>query len=207
MHQRKPYVKRIKDGGAVPADDAPALSRIAAEMSAEAAPAANAAPERAVEPQASHREGQFTKWRQQGLSGAQAAFLSKNPHMADHPSLLATAAMAAKEGCQLHDIEPDTEEYFEVLKAKFDDLLKPAPRYFEPEGGFESAPRERSTIVSAPVERHVPSSNYRDRGQIRLTDAQRDAARIAGISESLYEQQLQRLNAAKEEGHYHGGQP
>lgn len=209
MRQRAPY-KRKADGGAVPADDAPVgalrpdgthspeLSRIAAEMSAEAgqAPAPAA-------PAASHREGQFTKWREQGLSGAQAMFLSKNPHMADHPAMLATAAQAAKEACQENDIEPDTHEYFEVLRQTFDEFLKPAPKYFQPEG-FESAPRERSAMVSAPVERTVPTGNYNDRGQIRLTPEQREAAAIAGVSESLYAEQLLRLREAKEAGHYQG---
>lgn len=198
MHQRKPYVKRFKDGGAVP--PASTQSQIAAEMATETAPAANAAPERV---EASHREGQLTKWRQQGLSGAQAMFLSRNAYMADHPAMLATAAQAAKEAAQLHDIEPDTQEYFEVLKATFDDLLKPAPRYFQPEE-FASAPRERSSMVSAPVERTVPTGNYNDRGQVRLTREQREAAAIAGCDEATYAQHLGRLNYEKENGNYQG---
>jgi len=135
MRQRTPY-KRKADGPsspeATPGTAAPALSRIAAEIAAEPAPA----PERAVEalsgkPQLNRRDEQLREWRQQGLSGTQAKFFASHSYMMDHPNILAAAADAAKEGCRETDIEPDSPEYFEVLRMSYDEFSKPTTKYFE----------------------------------------------------------------------------
>ncbi len=65
---------------------------------------------------------------------------------------------------------------------------------------------DRSAIVSAPVSRQVPSGygGYRPSGQVRLTPDQREAAKIAGIDERTYAEQLERLLIAKSNGDYLG---
>jgi hypothetical protein len=70
----------------------------------------------------------------------------------------------------------------------------------------EPAPRSRS-MVSAPVSRDgVPSSSGEKPGQVRLTAMQKEAAKIAGITEKEYAEQVLRLRGEKLNGNY-GGQP
>lgn len=68
----------------------------------------------------------------------------------------------------------------------------------------------RRAVVSAPPSREVPSSDgvYRHDhpGRITLTAAQKESARISGISEAEYAQQLIRLRQEKDAGNYGGGQ-
>lgn len=65
----------------------------------------------------------------------------------------------------------------------------------------------RRSIVSAPVTREAPSSGgARSVSQVRLTAAQRESAKLAGITEAEYAKQLLKLNEAKANGSY-GGQP
>ena len=52
-------------------------------------------------------------------------------------------------------------------------------------------PRQRTNIVSAPVSREVPTaSGSRDGGKINLSVQQKEAAKIAGVSEVEYAKQL-----------------
>ncbi len=61
--------------------------------------------------------------------------------------------------------------------------------------------RLNGSYVSAPVSREIPSNGARRyAGSLTLTPAQREAARMAGVSEKVYAEQLQRLMLAKEEG-------
>ena len=63
--------------------------------------------------------------------------------------------------------------------------------------------QQRTSIVSAPVSREVPSSGgFRQAGKITLTAEQRESARISGISEAEYARQLSRLNDMKATGEY-----
>jgi hypothetical protein len=71
------------------------------------------------------------------------------------------------------------------------------------------APPRQPIRVSAPPSRETPTaSGYRgDNGQrITLNAAQKEAARISGVSEMEYAQNLLRLNEEKKNGSY-GGQP
>lgn len=65
---------------------------------------------------------------------------------------------------------------------------------------------EPQHFVSAPVSREPPSSYYGGHrsGQIRLTPDQREAARIAGITEVEYARELERFLIAKANGDYTG---
>lgn len=63
--------------------------------------------------------------------------------------------------------------------------------------------QQRSSIMSAPVSRDVPTSTPQQRnGQIRLTAAQREAAKLAGVTEKTYAEQLQKLNEMRSNGSY-----
>jgi hypothetical protein len=58
--------------------------------------------------------------------------------------------------------------------------------------------------VSAPVSREAPSTPNNDRSssQVKLTPAQREYAKIAGVSEKVYAEQLQKINKMKANGSY-----
>jgi hypothetical protein len=65
-------------------------------------------------------------------------------------------------------------------------------------------PQQRTSIVSAPVSREAPSTPNNDRSssQVKLTPAQREYAKIAGVSEKVYAEQLQKINKMKANGSY-----
>lgn len=70
----------------------------------------------------------------------------------------------------------------------------------------DDEPQTRGRIVSAPVTREVPTGNSGERaGRVTLTVAQKDAAKISGISEKDYAEQLLKLKEHKSNGMY-GGQ-
>ena len=79
-----------------------------------------------------------------------------------------------------------------------------------PSANVEPAQSSKRSMVSAPVSRESPSwSGGQSTGRnsrITLSPAQKEAARIAGISEVEYARNLLRLQQAKANGHY-GGQP
>lgn len=68
-------------------------------------------------------------------------------------------------------------------------------------------PKTKTAPVSAPVSRDAPGGSNRviQNGQIRLTAAQVEAAKIAGLTPKEYAQQLQKLMDAKAEGRYTNG--
>lgn len=73
----------------------------------------------------------------------------------------------------------------------------------EPEGGDNEPESRRAPIVSAPVSREPPSTTTSNRGGvIRLTAAQREMAKVAGVTETEYAKQLQKLNSMKDQGMY-----
>lgn len=67
---------------------------------------------------------------------------------------------------------------------------------------------ERRPIVSAPVSRQAPSNSGTPRraGDVRLTASQKEAAKMAGITEVEYAKQLVKMSQEKANGNY-GGQP
>jgi hypothetical protein len=71
----------------------------------------------------------------------------------------------------------------------------------------EPQQRNMSSVVSAPPSREVPFSTPGERpGRVNLSVAQKEAAKIAGISEKDYAEQLLKLRAEKMNGNYPGGQ-
>ena len=93
-----------------------------------------------------------------------------------------------------HDF--DSDEYLESMEIKLGIRgvaeEPPAP------------PIQRNSIVSAPVSREAPSTPNNDRtsSSVKLSAAQREAARIAGISEKVYAENLSKINKMKANGTY-----
>lgn len=100
-----------------------------------------------------------------------------------------------------------TEDYYESLEQHLGLRDKPRRNAAEDEE-VEDVQPARKSVVSAPVSREAPSSSGErgGSGQVRLTLAQRDAAKTAGITETEYAKQLGVLKQAKANGSY-GGQP
>jgi hypothetical protein len=99
-------------------------------------------------------------------------------------------------------LEPFSRQYF----AEADRRLghnKPSPADDDVE--HEISNGNARMIFSAPVSKRVPSSDgtYSDH-RITLSREQKEAAKIAGISEASYAQQLLELNRRKAQGDYSG---
>ena len=100
--------------------------------------------------------------------------------------------------------EPYSQDYFESLEQHLG--LRQKEQIMNKEE-TDDEPQTRGRIVSAPVTREVPTSQGQDRtGRITLSVAQKDAAKIAGITEKEYAEQLIKLREHKTNGMY-GGQP
>jgi hypothetical protein len=67
--------------------------------------------------------------------------------------------------------------------------------------------QQRTNIVSAPVSREVPSggTGTRSNGKVTLTAAEREFAKISGITEAEYARQKQKLQEMKANGSYSDG--
>jgi hypothetical protein len=83
-------------------------------------------------------------------------------------------------------------------------VVQETPRFFQPPPVRMPAPRSTAAMVSAPVSRSIPSAD-RDRlpsnpASVRLTPAQREAAKIAGVSELDYARGLVAVEQEKREG-------
>jgi hypothetical protein len=149
------------------------------------------------------REGKLTAWRTQGMSAEDERALTERPEMIDYPRLTAVAAHeAAQQG-----YARGTDGHRQATRQIFDEHLarlqaqdtarataQPTPEFFRPLPPPPPPERERSSIVSAPVSREVPSANgARSTRQIRLTVDEREAAALAGVTEVEYAKQKQRL--------------
>lgn len=60
-------------------------------------------------------------------------------------------------------------------------------------------------IVSAPVSREIPTGGGQRPGSIQLSPDQRQAAKIAGVTEKVYAENLKKLNEMKANGQYQAG--
>lgn len=94
-------------------------------------------------------------------------------------------------------LEPFSDAYYESMEIHLG--MRKAPKA-EAE---EEEEEPRSAMVSAPVSREVPQNNgSRSSGTIRLTAAQREAAKMAGITETEYAKQLVKFQQEKDNGNY-----
>jgi hypothetical protein len=78
---------------------------------------------------------------------------------------------------------------------------RPEPRRPPP----SHPPSPPPSIVSAPVSRATPTMSGSRYGRVTLSPEQREAARIAGITEAEYARWLPELERAKAEGRYNTG--
>lgn len=135
------------------------------------------------------------------------------PYMAkkwlkEHPEFVVDQRRNAKISALHYDLieeglEPYSREYFETVEERLG-LREPRPAPVE-EHMEEEPPARR--ITSAPPSREaVSSSGKRVETSITLSQAQKEAAKIAGISEKEYATQLLKLRQEKANGNYGGGQ-
>jgi hypothetical protein len=148
------------------------------------------------------------------------AWLEQTPGAKDHiPALGAFHHAALNAG--LADASP---QYFDFMESQLAGLSQPAeaamhvaeemqqqaapvmqptPKFFAPPPA-RSGPNP-SAIVSAPVSREIPTSSgerLRPRGQIKLTPAEVEAARISGITPEEYAKQKIRKAQMVASGEY-----
>lgn len=99
-----------------------------------------------------------------------------------------------------HDF--DSEGYLESMETKLG--MREAQTDDEPVVTQQRQPQQRTSIVSAPVSREAPSTANisRNNGEIKLSLAQREAAKIAGVTEKVYAEQLSKISKMKANGTY-----
>jgi len=162
-------------------------------------------------PQQPTRAEKLNKLRQEGLSEAAVSFLGSNHEIMDYPHLADQAARIARDEGYL----PDTESFFQAVKSNFRAITTPPPpassvaleaaeKY---SGGGASMPslhdeasldrnkfNRAAAMVSAPVSREVPSSSREDRvsSRVTLSLAEKEHARLAGVTETAYAQAKRR---------------
>ncbi len=129
-----------------------------------------------------------------------------------HPEYLSDQRKNAKIQAAHWDVVDEgipeyTDEYYEVLEEKLGLRQPPrrAAQVEEDDMDDEPVAPLRRSAVSAPPSREPPTQGLRST-QIKLTPAQKEAARIAGVEEKEYAKQLMRLRDEKANGNY-GGQP
>ncbi len=99
--------------------------------------------------------------------------------------------------------EEYTQPYLDYIEVGLG--LREPPMVNNVEEDDESPQRIRS-MVSAPVSREAPANSQGERpGRVTLSAAQKEAAKIAGVSEKDYAEQVLKLREAKSNGYY-GGQ-
>ena len=170
-------------------------------------------------PQQPTRAERLNKLRQGGLSEAAVSFLGSNHEIMDYPHLADQAARIARDEGYL----PDTEAFFQAVKSNFRAITTPPPpassvaleaaeKY---SGGGASMPslhdeasldrnkfNRAAAMVSAPVSREVPSSSREDRvsSRVTLSLAEKEHARLAGVTETAYAQGKLELERRKRAG-------
>lgn len=96
--------------------------------------------------------------------------------------------------------EPFSAAYYESLEQHLGLRERPGTNSEQDDPPVRPARRE-AAIVSAPVSREGAGSTSGNSGNtIRLTVAQKEAAKLSGITEAEYAKQLVKYNKAKEEG-------
>jgi hypothetical protein len=171
---------------------------------------------------ADSRDEKLAFWKAHGAPDDQIEFLQEHPAMIDYSELTVfSAEEAAKAG---H--ERGSAEHMRATKELFDqhmDRLKqqaasngadhlqapqPTPEFFRPPPPRRQQASPRSTIVSAPVSRETPGTRAyeaeNDPSKVRLRPDQREAAAIAGVSETEYAKQLLRMKKMQASGEIQG---
>lgn len=132
---------------------------------------------------------------------------------AAHPDLLSNSAMAQIASMAVgtlaqRNIQRGSPEYESALGPMVEQMIASAKAMAAPPA-TPSAPlatepaMERRIPVSAPVSRDVPSGNFDGLpSKVTLSPAEREHARLAGISELVYAQNKLRLMQLKKSGFY-----
>jgi len=124
-----------------------------------------------------------------------------------HPEYLSDARKNAKIQNLHWDVveeghAPYSEGYFEVMEQRLG--MRPVPKK---EVEVEDEPVNARAVYSAPPTRDVPTSEGKRSGTtLTLTAAQKEAAKISGITEAEYVKNLLKLREEKANGNY-GGAP
>jgi hypothetical protein len=209
--------KAYRDGGAVSADDvqpAPPAAVIDVERDDTATDDASAAFQKQIEAlkesERIHRE-RATRAHQEARV---QQVLNENPEMRSNPALVAEAEREAFDAGHLAYSDVFHEDVKNRFKTKLAAKTSPPPSpplEYEIKSYDLPELRNNTAFVSAPVSRETQANggynSYGDRpGRVTLSREQKEAARIAGISEREYAEQVLRLREEKSQGH-HGGQP
>jgi hypothetical protein len=217
-----------KEAASVDVDDS-ASSALQSQISA-LKQAENLQRQRAAPPQT--RAERIQNWKKQGFSEDQAHYMGD---LLDFPEVTHAAVMKARQAGpidensqQFHDA---VRAHFQLLQGvdpaditldgeaperanEFPDpTATPAPkrrRHVEDEFD-EPQPRTRSSIVSAPVSHEsFANGSYNSHGerpgQVHMTVAMKEAAKLSGITEKEYAENVLRLRSEKANGRY-GGEP
>lgn len=121
-----------------------------------------------------------------------------------HPEYITNPKKNAKINSLHFDVideghEPYSPEYIESMETHLG--MREAPKKDEQVEETPVQPQQRNSIVSAPVSREVPTSKPGERsGKTTLTVAQREAAKISGVTEAEYAKQLQKITEMKANG-------
>lgn len=154
------------------------------------------------------REDKIKLWRSQGLSDREAEFLRSHDQMVDFPQI---ASLAANEALAA-GIERDTPEYWSAVETNFEENMKrlqaqaaaqPTPEFFRaPPPKPPTAASGPASFVSAPVSREVPTEVPRELrpGQINLSAAEVEHARVAGVDIKTYAKHKIELDRQKRAG-------
>jgi hypothetical protein len=143
-------------------------------------------------------------WRSQGVSDKEADFLFANPHMVARPNQLQQAVSEAR----TQGVERDSEKYFAAIQDAFERQMgeradkkakkaamkgkEPVPEFFTPPPPAREESGLSPSILSAPVSREGGAGiggRAMSPTSIRLTPAEREAAHMAGISDTEYARQ------------------
>lgn len=123
-----------------------------------------------------------------------------------HPEYLNDPRKNAKLQALHWDVKDETgEEFTDRYFTRVEELL--GMRKAQQREDYEDDPpvrqERRSAPVSAPVSREAPATSggkVNSTSQVRLTAAQREAAKLAGITEAEYAKNLIKMNQAKTDG-------
>lgn len=139
------------------------------------------------------------------ISANAKAFLREKPQYLTNPRL------NAKLNAIHYDLldegyEPYSDDYIDAVRDRMEP--KRQAKIDDDDDGNEPPQPQRRATVSAPVSREAPSSSGTGErpGRITLTVAQKEAAKISGVTEVEYAKNLQRLKNEKANGNYTGGQ-
>jgi hypothetical protein len=165
-----------------------------------------------AEPPKLSRAETIRQWKQAGLSEKQAEFLNQNPELVDIPHMLEASTTYARHAGHAED----STEFFDAIKSHFHKHMTLPEAAAEadkptsdrtPEPKFDPPSRSNASMYSAPVSREgytsaLGASNGDRPGTVRLSVAQLEHAKAAGVSPKEYAEGVLRLRAEKADGYH-----